>query len=222
MNRTGFGAAGGCSWSTEDILAVAQFSPQLALAKAMKVPFAPFLLPISATFADTTTLISNMQTFQSNANTGTSSLAEPTIVESIEYEIDSPNLQLGNSLSFLQQYFFGLQSGITATMMVDGAPKYAIAPFFVPLRHLCNLPGSPQWPYGFVLQPNQSIVMQFQQPSAGVPALPTTVTCTFRMWQPVDTAGFFVQLSTTDAFKRLAQYVDPTQLAAIQNAPVNR
>jgi hypothetical protein len=215
----GLGAGkGGAAWCYDDILAVAQYSPQIALAKAMRVPFAPFLLPIACTFADSTTLISNMQTFQSNANTGTSSLAEPTIVDGIIFEIDAPNANAGNALKSVNDFFYGLNSGIMATMMVDGAPKYAVAPFFVPLRALCSFINE-GWPAGWVLQPNQSIVMQFQQVVA-VPSTPTTVTCTFRMWQPVDTSGFFVQMGTADAFTKLvAMGIDVT---AIQGAPVNR
>lgn len=224
----GIGSArGGALWSTDDVLAVAQFSPQIALAKAMRVPFAPFILPIQNTFADTTTTISNMQTFQSNANTGTSSLAWPTIVDGILFEIDSPTFNQGNVLQFLEQFFYGLNSGITATMMVDGAPKYTVAPFFVPLRMLCAMLNE-SWPAGWVLQPNQSIVMQFQQ-GVAVPATPTTITVGFRMWQPVDTGGLFVQMSTGDAFARLralySKLGDTNAVATldmIQGQPVNR
>lgn len=227
IGRAGAVGMGSALWSTDDVIAMAQFSPQIALAKAMHVPFAPFVLPIVNTFNDTTTAIGNMQTFTGAANTGTSSLAEPTVVDAVLYEIDSPNLFSGQVFQSLAQFFYSLQSGITCTMMVDGAPKYQVAPFYTPVKMVCATLNE-SWPCGWVLQPNQSIIMQFQQ-SIPVPATPTTVTVGFRMWQPVDTGGLFVQMSSKDAFSRLldlynklgdAQAVN--QLQVIQGQPVNR
>jgi hypothetical protein len=215
----GLGAgSGGAYWDRDNILAVAQYSPQDALAKAMRVPFAPFLLPIVNTFSDSTTLQGNPQTFQGNANIGATGLGgEPSIVDGIIFEIDAPDAFAGNVLKPVSDFFYGLNSGIQATMMVDGAPKYTVAPFPVPLRSLCTFINE-SWPSGWVLNHNQSIIMQFYQ-TIPVPYPPVTVTCTFRMWQPIDTAGIFVQMTTGEAYARLAAMGLDVSSAA---QPVNR
>jgi hypothetical protein len=199
----GLGAGvGGGWWSPDNILAAAQYSPQLALAKAMRVPFSPFVLTIANTFTDTTTLISNMQTFQSDAQSGVTDLGgEPTIIDGLVYEIDQPQAYAGSVLKSVSDYFYGLNSGIQATMMVSGAPKYTVAPFFTPLKILLDSLNE-AWACGWVLGHNQSIIMQFQQ-TVPVVAPPTTVTVGFRMWQPIDTAGIFVQMTTGEAYQRL-------------------
>ena len=192
---------GGAYWSNDDIWSVAQYSPQLAVAKAMRAPFQPFVLSIENTFSDATTTISNFQNFGSTQNTAGNKLIWPTLVDSVMYEVDSPNLNAGNSLQYLNDYFYGLQSGIRATMLVLGSPKYSVCPDFVPLRMLCDsLNGA--WPNGWVLQPNCSVQMQFQQFTAA-PALPVTIVVGFRMWQPIDPDGYFANMTTADAKKIL-------------------
>ena len=215
----GLGAGGGGSWWSQDnILAAAQYSPQLALAKAMRVPFSPFVLTIANTFTDTTTLESNFQTFQSNAQVGTTDLGgEPTIIDGMVYEIDQPQAYAGNVLKPVSDYFYGLNSGIQATMFVTGAPKYTIAPFFTPLKVLLDSLNE-AWACGWVLGHNQSLIMQFQQ-TVPVVAPPTTVTVGFRMWQPIDTAGMFVQMTTGEAYDRLQKMCYDISSA---QQPVNR
>ena len=215
----GLGAgSGGAYWDRDNILAVAQYSPQIALAKAMRVPFAPFILPIANTFADATNLTSNPQTFQGNANIGATGLGgEPSIVDGMIFEIDAPNAFAGNVLKPVSDFFYGLNSGIQATMMVDGAPKYTVAPFYTPLRMLCTYINE-SWPSGWVLNHNQSIIMQFYQ-AIPIPYPPVTITVGFRMWQPIDTAGIFVQMTTGEAYARLASLGYDVSSAA---QPVNR
>jgi len=229
LEKFGLGMArGGGVWGTDDILAVAQYSPQIALAKALRIPFAPFVLPIQNTFADSTTSISNDQTFQSGPSTNVNGLGgEPSIVDGVLFEVDAPGLQSGNSLQYVNQFFYGINSGITAKMLVDGAPKYTVAPFFVPLRMICAMLNE-SWPAGWVLQPDQNIIMQFQQ-SIPVPVPPVTVTVGFRMWQPVDTNGQFVRMTTGEAFRRLRDVFTRqnntdalTVLDQIESAPTNR
>jgi len=202
---------GGAYWSQDDILAVAQYSPQLAVAKAMRVPFQPFVLTIENTFVDATTLISNFQNFGSTSNTAGNKLIWPSIVDSVMYEVDTASYNAGNALQYVNDYFYGLQSGIRATMLVLGSPKYSVAPDFVPLKMLCDsLNGA--WPSGWVLQPNSSVQMQFQQFSpAPAGALPVTVVVGFRMWQPIDSANFFANMNTAQANDILVKMGMPPQ-----------
>jgi hypothetical protein len=216
--------SGGMPWDKGMVLYAAQYSPQIALAKALGMAFAPFFLAIQNTFEDSTTLNSNPQTFQgatqAGQQTGTGGL--PSIIERINYEIVSPQAFPGSQFKSQYDWFYGQNSGISATMSVLGAPKYVVAPNYIPLTGLLASLGQ-MFPRGWVLQYNQSIVMQFQQ-TVPVPFPPTTVTCTFAMWQPIDTRGTLVQLSTTDAFKQLIElgYDQDGAITRMMNAPVNR
>jgi hypothetical protein len=161
------------------ILAAAQYSPKIALAMARGIPFAPYVLNIRNTFTDSTTTTSAAQSFEG----GQTRLDQDTIVDRVVYEIDSPAAFSGTQLKPVSDFFYGLNSGITATMEVQGAPRYAVAPFFTPLRSLCAFLNE-EWPFGWVLTNNQIVSMQFQQ-TVAVPTPPVTVTVSFRMWQPL-------------------------------------
>jgi hypothetical protein len=217
----GFKGAGfGGVMSASDILSLAQFSPQLALAKAMNMPFIPYLLNIANTFADSTTLISNPQSFQSNGPPGTNQTTrtgQPAIIDGVVLTIDQPSAFSGQVLKSVSDFFFRFQSGIQATMIILGAPKMAIAPFFTPISALCDELNE-SWMKGFVLQPTQTISMTFTQ-TIPVPTPPVTVTCTFRMWEPQDTAGTLVNLTTPEAYARLAALGYDV---SSQTMPVNR
>jgi len=184
-------------WTPADILSAAQFAPQIALAKALQIPFAPYLLNIANTFTDSTTLVSQPQSFQG----GQQRLDQATVVDDVTFQIDSPQAFIGQLGKSLSDYFYGLQSGITATMEVQGAPRYAVAPFYTPIRSLCDGLNR-AWPYGWVLTNNQIVNMQFQQ-SIPVPTPPVTVTVTFRLWQPIGID--FVGMTSGEARTRLVQ-----------------
>jgi hypothetical protein len=189
-------------WTPGDILSAAQYAPQIALAKARQVPFAPYLLNITNVFADSVTLVSQPQSFQG----GQQRLDQCTVVDDITFQVDAPAAFLGTQLKSLSDYFYGLQSGITATMEVQGAPRYAVAPFFTPLRSLCDGLNR-AWPYGWVLTNNQIVNMQFQQ-TIPVPTPPVTVTVTFRLWQPIGID--FVGMSSGEARQALVAMGYPT------------
>jgi len=184
-------------WSSSDILAAAQTSPQIALAKARNIPFAPYLLNIANTFTDSTTLTSQPQSFQG----GQQRLDQVSVVDSMMFQIDGPQAFIGSQGKAQSDFFYGLQSGITATMEVQGAPRYAVAPFFTPIRTLCAMLNE-SWPFGWILSNNQTISMQFQQ-TIPVPTPPVIVTVTFRLWQPLGTE--FVGMSSGEARSALAK-----------------
>src|SRR5260370_10212022 len=166
-------------WQAQDIVSAAQYSPKIALAKARGVPFAPYVLNLANPVTAATTTTSAAQSFQG----GQTRLDQDTIVDRITFEIDCAAAFSGTQLKSLSDFFYGLNSGITATMEVQGAPRYAVAPFFTPLRSLCAFLNE-AWPFGWVLTNNQIISMQFQQTIA-VPTPPLTVTVSFRLWQPL-------------------------------------
>lgn len=176
------------------VLQIAQYSPQLALALVKRVRFAPYCVNIRASFQDTTNTLNPVSFDGGN-------LSQPSLCDSIEYQIDQPAAFPGTQLKSLSDYFFGLQSGIQALMDVFGAPRYSIAPFFTPIRALFHTLGD-SWPHGWVLQYNQTVSMQFQQ-TIPVPTYPTNIVTTFRLWQPAGTDEF-VNMTTGEANTQLA------------------
>ena len=171
-----------------NIYELAQYSPQLALARAKGVQLAPQMLNIRASFVDATNTL-NPTSFDGPTNTsGNIAISQPTIVDQILYEIDAPNAFSGNVFKSMSDFFYSLQSGIQATLEVVGAPRYPVSPYFTPIKAL--LSGLAEgWPIGWVLGYTQSIMMQFQQ-TIPVPTFPTNVTVSFRMWQPIGTDDF--------------------------------
>jgi hypothetical protein len=195
--RTRVGVGAGFPLNSGDpgaILQIAQYSPQVALALVKRVRFAPYHVNIRASFVDSTNTLKPVSFDGGN-------LSQPSVCDSIEYEIDAPNAFPGTQLKSLSDYFYGLQSGIQAIMEVQGAPRYTVSPFFTPLRALMHGVGE-AWPHGWVLQYNQTISMQFQQ-AQPVPTYPTNIVVTFRLWQPSGTDEF-TAMTTTEANRQLA------------------
>ena len=176
------------------ILQIAQYSPQVALALVERTRFAPYNVNIRASFVDGTNTLNPVSFDGGN-------LSQPSVCDSIEYEIDQPNAFPGTQLKSLSDYFFGLQSGIQATMDVQGAPRYTVSPFFTPIRALFRSLGE-AWPHGWILQYNQTISMQFQQTNP-VPTTPTNIVVTFRLWQPSGTDRY-TNMTTGEANQQLA------------------
>jgi hypothetical protein len=178
----------GMSFRDVSIESLALVNPQIALARARGVDFAPFCPNIIATFTDSTQTL-NPVSFQG----GQGAISQPSVCDQITYEIDAPNSFSGSVFKSMQDYYYQLQSGIQATLNVQGAPRYTISPNYTPIRSLlASL--SEGWPYGWFLNCNQTVTMQFQQ-TFGLQSTPTTITITFRLWQPVGTNDF--QMMTT-------------------------
>lgn len=153
-------------------------SPVLSYAWAIGLPFVPFHINIRAVFDDNTGNVTQAISFESD----NPRLNVSSIVDQIGYQIDAPNYNKNFAGKPEQDFYFQRQSGIQATMIVSGAPRYVVAPNFTPLEGLLS---SLQegWPGGWVLEYTQSVTMQFKQ-AVPLPSLPTTVTVTFRLWQP--------------------------------------
>jgi hypothetical protein len=188
------------TWRNARIVDIAAVSPALALARARGDMIAPYILNMKATFSDPS--VSNIPNvgFEGGGQGGT--ISQDTIVDRVMFEIDSPNLSAGQyPLKPQGDYFFGLQSGITATMDVIGAPRYSISPFYTPIRALCAMINE-GWPMGWILKYTQSVKMSFNLDQS-LPSLPTRVTVSFRMWAPV-TDGY-QRMSNKEAFDGLAK-----------------
>ena len=199
---------GELDWRTAPIHLVAEWNPQVALARLMRVPLVPWIANIRGNFTSSTSPIGpfSWQTTgsapdQQRANTF-------CVVDRITYEVDAPNANSGAAFKPQTDWYFGLQSGIEATMIVDGDPKYIVSPDFTPIRSLCELI-SEAWPQGWVLTNTNAVKMQFNlSNSAIVPTYPTKITVTFRMWIP--NVGYpngrrFVMMTDSEAYRQLAK-----------------
>lgn len=182
MKIATFGAQpGGGSWRQCTVEQVAEYSPLLALAKAWKRPMVPIVYNIIGSF--TAAQPSQTQTLSWQASGAQTRVSSFVVVDQVMFEVDVPSANAGSVWKPISDFFFGLQSGITAQMLVVGGPQYPVAPdFSTPLRSLAAMLNE-AWPQGWILTYQQSIMMQFAA-SFALPFLPTTVTVSFRCWQP--------------------------------------
>lgn len=187
------------NWNAMSIQDLAYVQPQVAVAKLWGVEWAPYLLNLRASFTDLTTTTLAPVGFE-NGN-GQAVITQPSIVDSIAYEIDAPNSFTGDIFKPLHDYYYQLQSGIQATLTVVGAPRYTIAPFPTPLRTLLDSLAE-GWPIGWILNYTESVSMIFST-TTPLETAPTNITVTFRMWTPSGTTSFQM-MSAGDARQILA------------------
>jgi hypothetical protein len=169
-------------------------SPRLALAKARGVPLAPYFVNVRALFPDTdTTLIPDVGSDVK--------ITQDTLIDSLVIRIQNESTTANqNQFQTLSDFFFGFQSGIEATLDVQGAPRYSVAPF-TPLSCLGDPNnGVGHWPGGWVLTYQQQLLMNFRTKIL-LPYAPIEVVCSFRGWVPVTQA--FVSMTNREAITAL-------------------
>jgi len=215
------GGGGTPRWMSSPIQEVAQYSPLLALARAWRVPFAPFVLSVRSTFTSADTTVLPTQGLEN----GQGRITQISVCDRLVFEIDQPNSFPGSIFKNESDYYFQMQSGISATINVDGAPRYAVAPFFTPLRTLMDIVSNQAWPMGWILTYTQGINMAFQA-EIPLPSLPATIIASYRLWQPYGTDEF-VSMSNGQAFTQLFKiYANDAEMTAAlnlaQTAPVGR
>ncbi|MDE3097532.1 MAG: hypothetical protein KGK07_16220 [Chloroflexota bacterium] len=166
--------------------------PRLALARAMGVPFAPYIMNVKATFESADT--------QSVPNQGADAKCiQDTLIDAMETSIVVA-VPATNPLQPISDFFNKWQSGLEATLEVQGAPRYVVTPKPTPLATLSGLMGNGKWPSGWVLSYQQQLFMSFNAPFA-LPNYPVQVCCTFRGWVP--TSDMFISMSAAEALSRL-------------------
>ena len=200
-------AAPGQGWKDAPIERLAEWNPQVAYARALRVPLAPWMPTIRATFQDqTTTPIGPFSWTAQGSSNDQVRLNTFGIVDRIMFQIDAPDANSGQLFKPQIDFFYGLQSGIEATLIVDGDPQYVPTPDFVPLRMLCAMI-SEDWPMGWVLTNTNVAKMQFNVPLlALLETAPVKVSVTFRMWKP--NVGYakgrqFVMMTDRQAYEGL-------------------
>jgi hypothetical protein len=208
----GCGEAGPLYSGVYEMLALG--SPRLALAKALGYRLVPYYMNIRATFANVDTI--DIPTVGSDVK-----IDQDTLIDQMTFVIinksDTANKNIQQTLS---DFFFNFQSGIEATLDVQGAPRPTLAPKFTPLKNLADVTNCTRWPYGFVLTYQQQLEASFRA-SVTLPYAPIEVILTFRAWVP-DTEAF-VGMTNKQAFEGLSQqcgitcdpsYVDRTYAQA--------
>jgi hypothetical protein len=198
----GLGSVGACACeSAEDPSTISVHamlgagSPRLALAIARGVPFAPYMMNIRAVFPDTSTSIV--------PNVGADvKISQDTLIDSMVYRIQNESITANqNTFQAQSDFYYNIQSGIEATLSVQGAPRYEVAPTFTPLATLADFfNGDTHWPKGWVLNFAQQLIMSFNA-KVVLPTAPLEVIVSFRGRQPV-TQGF-VTMSNREAISSL-------------------
>lgn len=175
-------------------------SPRLALAKARGIPLAPQGINVRATFATTSTsMIPDVGSDEK--------IIQDLLVDAMVVRISNQSTTANqNILQTLSDFFFNFQSGIEATLSIQGQPRYSPFDKFTPLSTMADVvSGGSHWPGGWVLTYQQQLKMDFNA-KVVLPYAPIEVVCTFRTWQPVTQS--FVSMSTREAINALQSEFD--------------
>jgi len=171
-------------------------NPRLALARARGVPFAPFYVNVRATFPDTTTAL--VPSVGSDVK-----ISQDTLVNEMVVRIFNRSTTANqNQFQAQSDWYFNWQSGIEATLDIQGAPRPTIADRFTPLANLLDAFNgySRRTGHGWVLTYQQQLFMAFNA-TIVLPFAPMEVVCTFACETPVSQA--FVRMSNREAIDAL-------------------
>jgi hypothetical protein len=187
QSATGMGCGGSMGCGADVFTYLSAGFPCLALAAAYGIPFAPYIINIKAEFSDDT--VSYIPNVGSDVK-----IVQDTVVDSVLVRCISENPPL-NVFSNQSDYYANFQNNITATLDVQGAPRYSIAPKFTPLATLCDaFNGNSKWPNCWILTYQQQLSMSFQA-NVALQNTPLDVWVTFRTRVP--TSEKFVGGKTT-------------------------
>lgn len=172
-------------------------SPRLALAKAMGMPWAPWMMNVRAVFGDTS--VANVPEVGLDVR-----VTQDVLVESMLVRIENQSTTANqNQLQAQSDWYYNFQSCIEATMDVTGTPRYPVAPRFMPLSSLCDAFNGDSRPgAGWILTYTNSIKMSFYA-KVTIPVAPIEVIVTFRTSTPIWDA--LVEMTNREAIYRLQQ-----------------
>lgn len=189
-------------------------SPRLALAKAIGVPLAPYFINVRVTFESTDTV--DIPSVGSDVKIVQDTLIDCLIVRTINASATA-NL---NQFQAQSDYYYNFVSGLEATLDVQGAPRYAVAPRFTPLSTIADMvSGHSHWPGGWILTYQQQLWMAFHA-LVTLPFAPIEVICTYRGWIPVTEA--FVGMGNREALDRLEKDCGIVVTEAYRNRVLNK
>ena len=196
----GFGCPGDMDLGSNPQLAavfamLALGNPRLALARARGVPFAPFFVNCRATFPDTSTTV--VPDVGSDVKISQDTLVTEMLVR-VYNRSETANQNLFQAQS---DWYYTWQSGIEATLDIQGAPRPTIADRFTPISQLMDaFNGYSRRTGGWILTYQQQLLMAFNA-TITLPTAPIEVVCTFACETPVSQA--FVRMSNREAIDAL-------------------
>jgi hypothetical protein len=196
MLLPGYASPGGVgNWRSASVKDIAEYHPQLALAKLWHVPLVPLVYNLQATFTTAQPTVTQWVTWTVTGEP--TRLNQFAVVDTVMFEVDVPSAFAGSQWKGQTDFFYGLQTGIGAQMVVDGAPRYVVAPDYTPIRMLCAMLNE-NWPQAWILGNTQTVKMQFNA-SFTLPNLPLTINVAFRMWTVSGVTTKFVNMSDSEA-----------------------
>ena len=172
-------------------------SPRLALAKAMGLQLAPYMINCRATFPDTST--TGVPDVGSDVK-----ITQDTLIDSMLYRITNQSVTANlNQFQAQSDWYYNWQSGMEATLDVTGAPRYGVTAKFMPLATLADaFNGDSRWGGGWILSYQQQLKMAFNA-KVTIPFAPIEVVVSFRSWIPV--WDELVQMTNREAIIRLRE-----------------
>jgi hypothetical protein len=182
----GNSGGGGCSLYDQPVERVAEWCPQLALARLMGVAMVPVTRLCQSQFSAAAPMVT------ADALWNDGRLDQFAVVDRVVFQIDEPSAWSGSQGKAEADFFFGLQSPVQATMVIKGTPGYTVAGVMTPIRLLVAVLAD-AWPQGWPLEPTQSAIMKFSA-SFAIPSLPATVSVLFRMWTPEACTQDFINM----------------------------
>lgn len=176
QDGSGYGTAAPSSPLHSVYQLLAAGSPKLALARALGIRFVPYLIPIKAEFEQQDPdLIPSLGS--------KTKILQDCIVQSLLVKLQNGNAPDGTFAS-MRDYFFNYQSGVEATLKIQGAPRYGVAEDYIDIALLADVVGNAaEWPNCWILTNNQQPMMSFQS-TVKLPFAPYKVTAVLRTWTP--------------------------------------
>jgi hypothetical protein len=170
-------------------------SPRLALARALGVRLVPYYFNIRATFDNVDT--TDVPDVGADVKIVTDTLVDSVLVRIFNQSVTANQ----NTFQAESDFYFNFQSGIEATLDVQGAPRPTLAPKFTPLASLADaFNGDAHYPRGFILSYQQQLQASFHA-TVTLPYAPMQVVLTFRSFTTDNDA--FTQMTNKQAFEGL-------------------
>ena len=160
------------------------------------VPLAPYPINVRAQFPDTDT------TYILTVGSDVKIVQDTWIAQMVVRIFNQGASANSNQFQAQSDWYYNWQSSIDATLQVDGAPRYSVAPKMTPLANMLDaFNGSSQWPgRRWILTYQEQLGMAFQA-NVTLPDAPMEVVCTFRGMIP--TSDMFVDMRNKDALCEL-------------------
>lgn len=181
--KSGFGCPGSPSPGLASAVQLLEMgSVRLGLARCRGIPFAPYMVNVRARFPDTTTAV--VPDVGSDVK-----ITQDTLFDAMVVRVFNRSTTANQNIFQAQSdWYFNWQSGIEATLDVQGAPRYTVADRFTPLANLMDaFNGDSRWGAGWIVGGGmqQQLFMSFNA-TVVLPFAPMEVVCSFRGWAPVN------------------------------------